>query len=131
MADSGSDLCCGFYLGRIDHYLLYDADTENPAEKMDMFSVFIGWILLQLYHTFGIWRTAGTDLLYEKRKDSSEFVKLLKNKLMDLNINLGSKFPNVNFKAKDIDDLVKVELSFNHEVRMKYSFMSFILASKI
>ncbi len=38
----GSDLCCGFYLGRIDHYLLYDADTENPAEKMDMFSVFIG-----------------------------------------------------------------------------------------
>ena len=70
MADSGSDLCCGFYLGRIDHYLLYDADTENPAEKMDMFSVFIGWILLQLYHTFGIWRTAGTDLLYEKRKDT-------------------------------------------------------------
>ena len=39
MADSGSDLCCGFYLGRIDHYLLYDADTENPAEKMDMFFV--------------------------------------------------------------------------------------------
>ena len=71
MADSGSDLCCGFYLGRIDHYLLYDADTENPAEKMDMFSVFIGWILLQLYHTFGIWRTAGTDLLYEKRKDTN------------------------------------------------------------
>ena len=60
-----------FYLGRIDHYLLYDADTENPAEKMDMFSVFIGWILLQLYHTFGIWRTAGTDLLYEKRKDTN------------------------------------------------------------
>ena len=54
-----------------DHYLLYDADTENPAEKMDMFSVFIGWILLQLYYTFGIWRTAGTDLLYEKRKDTN------------------------------------------------------------
>ena len=64
-------LCRVFYLGRIDHYLLYDADTENPAEKMDMFSVFIGWILLQLYHTFGIWRTAGTDLLYEKRKDTN------------------------------------------------------------
>ena len=31
----------------------------------------IGWILLQLYHTFGIWRTAGTDLLYEKRKDTN------------------------------------------------------------
>ena len=29
-----------FYLGRIDHYLLYDADTENPAEKMDMFFCF-------------------------------------------------------------------------------------------
>ena len=29
------------------------------------------WILLQLYHTFGIWRTAGTDLLYEKRKDTN------------------------------------------------------------
>lgn len=40
-------------------------------KKMDMFSVFIGWILLQLYHTFGIWRTAGTDLLYEKRKDTN------------------------------------------------------------
>ena len=51
--------------------VLYDADTENPAEKMDMFSVFIGWILLQLYYTFGIWRTAGTDLLYEKRKDTN------------------------------------------------------------
>ena len=60
-----------FIWGRIDHYLLYDADTENPAEKMDMFFVFIGWILLQLYHTFGIWRTAGTDLLYEKRKDTN------------------------------------------------------------
>ena len=41
------------------------------AGTMDMFSVFIGWILLQLYHTFGIWRTAGTDLLYEKRKDTN------------------------------------------------------------
>ena len=71
MADSGSDLCCGFYLGRIDHYLLYDADTENSAEKMDMFFVFIGWILLQLYHTFGIWRTAGADLLYEERENSN------------------------------------------------------------
>ena len=58
-------------VGRIDHYLLYDADTENSAEKMDMFFVFIGWILLQLYHTFGIWRTAGADLLYEKRKDTN------------------------------------------------------------
>lgn len=67
----------------------------------------------------------------EDTKNNSEIIKLLKNKLMDLNINLGSKFPNVNFKAKDIDDLVKVELSFNREVRMKYSFMSFILASKI
>lgn len=28
-------------------------------------------VLLQLYHTFGIWRTAGTDLLYEKRKDTN------------------------------------------------------------
>ena len=28
-------------------------------------------------------------------------------------------------------DLVKVELSVNREVRIKYSFMSFILASKI
>ena len=59
------------YMGRIHHYLLYDADTENPSEKMDMFSVFIGWILLQLYHTCGIWMTAGTDLLYEKRKDTN------------------------------------------------------------
>lgn len=50
---------------------------------------------------------------------------------MNLNFKLGSKFPNVNFKAKDIEDLVKVELSFNYEARMKYSFMSFILASKI
>ena len=41
---------------------------------------------------------------------------------MNLNFKLGSKFPNVNFKAKDIEDLVKVELSLNHEVRMKYSF---------
>ena len=71
VAAAGTALCRVFYLGRIDHYLLYDADTENPAEKMDMFSVFIGWILLQLYHTFGIWRTAGTDLLYEKRKDTN------------------------------------------------------------
>lgn len=37
-------------------------------KKWTWFSVFIGWILLQLYHTFGIWRTAGTDLLYEKEK---------------------------------------------------------------
>lgn len=40
-------------------------------KKWTWFSVFIGWILLQLYHTFGIWRTAGTDLLYEKRKDTN------------------------------------------------------------
>lgn len=37
MADSGSDLCCGFYLGRIDHYLLYDADTENRLKKWTCF----------------------------------------------------------------------------------------------
>lgn len=40
-------------------------------KKWTCFFVFIGWILLQLYHTFGIWRTAGTDLLYEKRKDTN------------------------------------------------------------
>ena len=71
MVDSGCDLCCGFYLVRIDHYLLYDADTENPAEKMDVLSVFVGWIFLQLYYTVGIRWTAGTDLLYEKGKDTN------------------------------------------------------------
>lgn len=71
------------------------------------------------------------NFLEEDTKNNSEIIKLLKNKLMNLNFKLGSKFPNVNFKAKDIEDLVKVELSLNHEVRMKYSFMSFILASKI
>ena len=57
-------------MGRIDHYLLYDADSENQTEKMDLLSVFVGWFFLQLYHTVGIRWTAGTDLLYEKGKDT-------------------------------------------------------------
>ena len=71
MADSGSDLCCDFYLGRIDHYLLYDADTENPAVKSGLVSFFHRLDSFQLHYTFGIRRTAGTDLLYEKRKDTN------------------------------------------------------------
>lgn len=69
------------------------------------------------------------NFLEEDTKNNSEIIKLLKSKLMNLNFELGSKFPNVNFKAKDINDLVKVELSFNQKIRMKYSFMSFILVS--
>ena len=40
-------------------------------KKWTCFLFFIGWIHFQLHHTFGIRRTAGTDLLYEKRKDTN------------------------------------------------------------
>lgn len=71
------------------------------------------------------------DFLEEDTKNNLDFIKLLKSKLMVLNPEIGLKFPNVNFKAKDINDLIKVELSFTKEIRLKYSFMTFILASKI
>lgn len=60
-----------FYLGRIDHYLLYDADTENPAEKMVMVFLFSSLDSSSAVSHLRLWRTAGTDLLYEKRKDTN------------------------------------------------------------
>ena len=66
MADSGSDLCCGFYLGRIDHHLVHDAFLPDSGEEADMFSVFFRRILFQLYHTVCIRRAANADLFYEK-----------------------------------------------------------------
>lgn len=70
------------------------------------------------------------DFLTEDTKDNLELIKLLKNKLTSFNSETGLKFPNINFKAKDINDLVAVELSFDKDIRLEYSFMTFILASK-
>ena len=66
MADSGSDLCCGFYLGRIDHHLVHDAFLPDSGEEADMFSVFFRRILFQLYHNFRV-RIFHSDLSQQKK----------------------------------------------------------------
>lgn len=68
--------------------------------------------------------------LTEDTKNNLDLINLLKNKLMSQNSKIGLEFPNINFEAQDINDLVDVELSFNKDIRIKYSFMTFILASK-
>ena len=58
-----------FYLGRIHHYLVYDAFQRDSSEKKNLLSVFVCRILFQLYHTIRQRWTAHADLLYEKRED--------------------------------------------------------------
>ena len=53
----------------IIYYMMHTLGIR--LKEMDMFSVFIGRILLQLYHTIRIRRTAGADLLYEEREDTN------------------------------------------------------------
>lgn len=70
------------------------------------------------------------NFLTEDTKNNLDLIKLLKSKLLSQNFQLGLEFPNINFEAKDIKDLVDIELNINKDIRKKYSFMTFILVSK-
>ena len=51
--------------------MVYDAVLWNKTKKMNLFSLFIGRILFQLYYTICEWWTANAGILYEKRKSIS------------------------------------------------------------
>ena len=62
--------CTGgiLYLGGVDHHMVYDAVLWNKTKKKNLFSLFIGRILFQLYYTICEWWTANAGILYEKEK---------------------------------------------------------------
>lgn len=71
------------------------------------------------------------DFLTEDTKNNTEMIKILKQKLCEYDKELSIQFPNVNFKMNDIENLAKVELSIDKNKRLRYSFMTFVLAEKM
>ena len=69
MAHTGSGMCCGIYMGRINYHSLYDAKSWSECRQGNLFPVLVGWILFQLYHAICIRWTAGSDILYEEKED--------------------------------------------------------------
>lgn len=63
-------ICTGslFYLGRISHYLVYDAFLWYSSEENILFPFFIGGLFFQLHHTVCERWAANADLLHEERK---------------------------------------------------------------
>ena len=71
MARTGSGMCRGIYMGRINYHTLYDAESWREGRQGNLFPVLVGWILFQLHHTLCVGGTAGSDILYEKKEDTN------------------------------------------------------------
>lgn len=46
VAHTGSGMCCGIYMGRINYHSLYDAKSWSEGRQGNLFPVLVGWILL-------------------------------------------------------------------------------------
>ena len=68
------------------------------------------------------------DFLSENSKKNLDIINLLKDKLSKYDTSLSNKFPYVDFDLEDIEKMTQVELDVDDETRMKYSFMTFVLA---
>lgn len=71
-----------------------------------------------------------SDFLSETIRENSQYIDKLKKAIIKENKEIGYQFPNYNFTALDIDDMMKAELSFSPKERLKYSFMTYILCEK-
>lgn len=68
------------------------------------------------------------DFFLDNLEDNSDWILILKEKIAKYDKKLADEFPKVNFRMKDILTLKNVELDLSKNIRMKYSFMSFVLA---
>ncbi len=68
------------------------------------------------------------DFLTHDTKNNLEIIRILKNNLSNYDQKLADAFPNVNFINKNIKSMVSAELDLDKKTRMKYSFMTFVLA---
>lgn len=71
-----------------------------------------------------------SDFLGQTSKENFEYIGKLKKALLEQNANIGKQFPNYNFCAKDVTDMMNAELSFSKDERLKLSFMTYILCKK-
>jgi 2-polyprenyl-3-methyl-5-hydroxy-6-metoxy-1,4-benzoquinol methylase len=68
------------------------------------------------------------DFLSEDTKNNLQMIKVIKKSLYKYDIGLSEIYPNKKFDINDIDTMTLCELNLSKENRLKYSFMTFILA---
>lgn len=71
-----------------------------------------------------------SDFWGQVNKEYKKNIEKLKSALLKENWNIGQKFPNYDFSAKDVTDMMNAELSFSREERLKISFMTYVLCKK-
>lgn len=68
------------------------------------------------------------DFLSENSKKNLDIINILKEKLNKYDPSLSNRFPYVDFNLEDIENMTLAELDVDDKTRMKYSFMTFVLA---
>ena len=71
-----------------------------------------------------------SNFLEDTVKENIKYIYKLKKSLIEQDELIGEKFPNYNFKKDDIPAMMKAELSFSNQERLKMSFMTYILCEK-
>lgn len=66
--------------------------------------------------------------LSEETKNNLEMINILKKAINNFDSKLASEYPNKNFTIDNIQSMSLSELSLSKQVRLKYSFMTFVLA---
>ena len=61
-------MCRGIYMGRINYHTLYDAESWREGRPGNLFPVLVGWIFFSCITPLCVGGTAGSDILYEKKK---------------------------------------------------------------
>lgn len=69
-----------------------------------------------------------SNFLSDDAKNNSRMIRKIKQNLLKFDTKLAELYPNKNFDINDIDAMTLCELSLSKEDRLKYSFMTFILA---
>lgn len=104
-----------------DHKKFNTNDLINLLKKMDLDIECVDGFQMFL---------SNHDFLSENSKKNLDIINLLKEKLYKYDTSLANKFPYIDFNMEDIENMTLAELDINKENRMKYSFMTFVLAKK-
>ena len=102
-----------------DHKKFDNEDLINLLNKMNL--------EIKYYDGFQMF-LSNQDFLSENSKKNNDIINLLKTKLDKYDYSLAKKFPYVDFRLEDIENMTLAELDVDKETRMQYSFMTFILA---
>lgn len=101
------------------HQKLTNGDLKKLLEKMNL-----KIILEDGFQVF----LSESKFLSEDTKNNLDMINDIRKSISKYDENLASEYPNKNFSMEDIKTLTLSELNLSKEERMKYSFMTFILA---